>query len=59
MYKRQVLDDALLAFDEGRLKLALDLLRELAGEQQLLLFTCRRREEELLAGLPGVTRLEL
>ena len=54
-----VLDDALLAFDEGRLKLALDLLRELAGEQQLLLFTCRRREEELLAGLPGVTRLEL
>ena len=54
-----VLDDALLAFDEDRLKLALDLLRELAGEQQLLLFTCRRREKELLAGLPGVTRLEL
>ena len=54
-----VLDDALLAFDEGRLKLALDLLRELAEDQQLLLFTCRRREEELLAGVPGVARLEL
>ena len=54
-----VLDDALLAFDEDRLKLALDLLRELAGEQQLLLFTCRRREGELLAGAPGVTRLTL
>ena len=54
-----VLDDALAAFDEDRLRLALELLRELAGEQQLLLFTCRLREEELLSGVPGVTRLEL
>ena len=39
--------------------LALDLLRELAGEQQLLLFTYQRREGEALSGLPGVTRMEL
>ena len=54
-----VLDDALAAFDDRRMALALDLLRELAGEQQLLLFTCQRREEEALAGVPGVTRLTL
>ena len=54
-----VLDDALAAFDDRRMALALDLLRELAGEQQLLLFTCQRREGEALSGLPGVTRMEL
>ena len=54
-----VLDDALAAFDDRRMAMALDLLRELAGEQQLLLFTCQRREEEALAGVPSVTRLTL
>lgn len=54
-----VLDDALLSFDDERLRLALDLLRELAGEQQILLFTCQRREDAALAGVPGVTFLEL
>ncbi len=54
-----VLDDALAAFDDGRLALALGLLEELAGEQQVLLFTCQGREGALLAGRPGVTRLVL
>ena len=53
------LDDALTAFDDCRLQAALDLLRELGREQQLLLFSCHRREQERMAGVPGVTCLEL
>ena len=54
-----LLDDALTAFDDSRLTLALELLWELSGEQQLLLFTCQKREGETLGALPGVTRLAL
>lgn len=54
-----VLDDALAAFDDQRLGYALDLLRELAEEQQILLFTCHRREGTLLAGDPAVKQLTL
>ena len=54
-----VLDDALAAFDDQRLGQALDLLQELAQDQQVLLFTCHRREGELLTGTPGVTKLAL
>ena len=54
-----LLDDALVSFDDGRLAHALELLWELSGEQQLLLFTCQKREGEVLAGTPGVTKLTL
>ncbi len=54
-----VLDDALAAFDDRRMALALELLQELAREQQVLLFTCHGREGELLTGTPGVTKLAL
>ena len=54
-----VLDDAFTAFDDERLKLALDLVTELAQNQQIILFSCQKREGELLAGNPDVTRLEL
>ena len=54
-----LLDDALVSFDDGRLAHALELLWELSGEQQLLLFTCQKRESEALRGVPGVTRIEL
>ncbi len=54
-----LLDDALVSFDDGRLAHALELLWELSGEQQLLLFTCQKREGEALRGVPGVTRIEL
>ena len=54
-----LLDDALASFDDARLESALELLWELSGEQQLLLFTCQKREGEALAGAPGVTRLDL
>lgn len=39
-----LLDDALCAFDDGRMTLALDTLREMAGERQILLFSCHSRE---------------
>ena len=41
-----VLDDALAAFDDGRCALALDYLREAAGDRQILLFSCHSREAE-------------
>ena len=53
------LDDALTSFDDARLTQALELLWELSGKQQILLFTCQKREGEVLAKAPGVTRLEL
>ena len=51
-----VLDDALAAFDDGRMANALDLLLERAREDQVLFFTCQRREGAYLAQKPGVTR---
>lgn len=54
-----LLDDALAAFDDRRLRLALELLQELAEEQQILLFTCQQREGNALNSAPGVTCLEL
>ena len=39
-----LLDDALTAFDDSRAELALDCLKELAAERQILLFTCHSRE---------------
>ena len=53
------LDDALSAFDDRRLELALELLHELSGEQQILLFTCQKREGEILSGVPGVVQIHL
>lgn len=47
-----ILDDALVAFDDARLALALDVLQALAKERQLLLFTCQSRERLALAN-PG------
>ncbi len=53
------LDDALSTFDDSRLALALELLGELAGEQQILLFTCQRREGQALPDAPDTARLSL
>ena len=50
-----VLDDALTNFDDDRMTLALDLLRKLGEERQILLFTCHGREAACCAGLPGVS----
>ena len=43
-----VLDDALVYFDDERLRLALDVLRELGKTRQILLFTCQTREKRIL-----------
>ena len=43
-----ILDDALVRFDDRRLKRALEVLEELGEEKQILLFTCQEREREAL-----------
>ena len=43
-----VLDDALTDFDDGRMALALDLLRAMGRERQIVLFTCHSRESRYL-----------
>ncbi len=42
-----ILDDALVRFDEQRLKAAMDILRELGQHKQVILFTCQSRESQL------------
>ena len=43
-----ILDDALLRFDDTRLKAALSTLQEEAQQKQVLLFTCQSREKQIL-----------
>ena len=43
-----ILDDALVRFDDRRLKQAMALLRELGKDKQILLFTCQSREKSIL-----------
>ena len=45
-----VLDDALVRMDDERLALAMELLKELAQNRQIILFSCQSREKRLLAG---------
>ena len=54
-----VLDDALVAFDDGRMELAVDCLRELGTERQILLFTCQSREGRVMAGKTGVRHIRM
>ena len=39
-----LLDDALCAFDDSRMALALEALKEMGAERQILLFSCHSRE---------------
>lgn len=43
-----ILDDALVRFDDRRLKAALDILRDEAGNRQVILFTCHSREASMV-----------
>lgn len=54
-----VLDDALAAFDDDRLALALDTLCAVAERRQVILFSCQHRELALLADRPGVSVRQL
>ena len=42
-----VLDDAMVRFDDKRLTIALDILKEMAENKQVILFTCQGRELKL------------
>ncbi|MBQ8769184.1 MAG: AAA family ATPase [Oscillospiraceae bacterium] len=42
-----VLDDALVRFDDKRLAVTLDILRETAENKQVILFTCQGREKKM------------
>ena len=53
-----LLDDALAAFDDGRMERALTLLKELGEERQILLFSCHSREAAW-ARAQGVPVIEL
>ena len=52
-----VLDDALVTFDRERMALALDLMKQIARERQVLLFSCHRRETEYFADDDDVTKI--
>ncbi len=49
-----ILDDALVRFDDIRLQYTLEGLYEAAHKNQILLFTCHRREASYLKGRPHV-----
>lgn len=59
-----ILDDALINFDDERLASALDLLKDISKERQVILFTCQQRERDYfsddaevhLTSLPGKER---
>ena len=42
-----ILDDALVRFDDIRMRAALEILREMADEKQIILFTCQSRERTM------------
>lgn len=54
-----VLDDALDAFDDTRMALALELFKRLGAQRQILLFTCHGRERGCCAGAENVLTLSL
>ena len=43
-----ILDDALVRFDDQRLKAALDILKDESRSRQVILFTCHSREENMV-----------
>lgn len=54
-----ILDDALVSFDDRRLRAALNVLLAESEQRQILLFTCQTRERDYLAGHKNVTVLTL
>lgn len=50
-----VLDDAMVNFDDERAVRALELIRTVAEQRQVLLFTCHERESKYFAKDPAVT----
>ena len=50
-----ILDDALVSFDDDRLRAALDYLLAESEKRQILLFSCQKREMDYLQGRKNVT----
>ena len=50
-----ILDDALVSFDDDRLRAALDYLLAESEKRQILLFTCQKREMDYLSSRKNVT----
>ena len=44
-----ILDDALVRFDDDRLKNAMEVLEEAGKNRQVIVFSCQNREHQLLA----------
>lgn len=53
-----ILDDALVNFDDMRCGYAVELLRELSRDRQIVLFTCHDREMDYVKGLSDVNTVE-
>ena len=51
-----LLDDVLLAFDDARGQLAMELLGEVSKARQVLLFTSHERDMKLAANDPTISR---
>lgn len=54
-----VLDDALVNFDDVRMKRALELLKELSKTRQIILFSCHKREAEYFAHDTSVNKVNI
>ena len=54
-----ILDDALVTFDDDRLRAALDYLLSESKNRQILLFTCHNRERAYLQGRENVSVIRL
>ena len=54
-----ILDDAFASFDDDRLALALDYLKELAKIRQVIVFSCHTREADYFANDPDVNIISL
>ncbi len=52
-----ILDDALVNFDEQRLARALERIRTIAGQRQVLLFSCHEREARYFENDPTVAQI--
>lgn len=54
-----ILDDALVNFDDERCGMALKLLAEMAKDRQFVLFTCHKREADLMRSVSGMHVAEI
>lgn len=51
-----ILDDTFVSFDGERLRLAMELLLEIGEKRQIILFTCQKREREILEKIKKADR---